>query len=279
MKNHFYFEVMRRTIIQFLDLFNDLRIARYDLDTGKLLKYISVPMKFAPKMKYWWWKDNTDSQGNKQFEIVMPIIGIKLTDVSFASDRLTNKHAKVRQERVLQNVKHNRFKNPVPFNFKFDVMIAAQYIIDITQILEQILPFFDPTAYIRITIPEVTIDHKEGDADEGAYPIDLKIIYEGSSQDMTPDIGEDEYRGILWTLSFKVEGYLFKPAMEDPIIHKAFIEYYVRQTVFPDNPNVTTTLTGLSAEKWPRDVTTEELSGSLYDESIKLLYKYEREGD
>lgn len=278
MKDHFYFEVMRRTIIQFLDMFNELRIARYDLETGKLLKYISVPLSFAPKTKYFWWQEKTAADGRKIRDILLPYIGIHLTNVALDKERLVNKNAKIRHERLLQEVKQSRFDNPVPYTFTFEVGIASEYMIDATQILEQILPFFDPTAFIRITIPELFVGHKETEDEEGAFSMDLKVIYDGASKDAPVEIAEDERRTILWTLTFNVEGYLFKPAISTPVIEKAITEYYVGQQI-TDTPTFTTTLCGLSAEKWPRTVTAPELSGAIYDESIKLLYKYERVGD
>ncbi len=283
MKNHFYFEVMRRTIIQFLDLFNDLRIARYDLETGKLLKYISVPLTFSPKMKQWWWKTKLDANGKKQHDIILPHVAVILTDIELDSGRIVNKHAKVRSERVFDDVLYKRFKNPVPYNYSFEVKIASEYMIDATQIIEQILPFFDPTAYIRVTIPDLTIDHKDEQDDLGAYPMDLKVVYEGASSESSIDMGEDEYRTLIWTLSFKVEGYLFKPEVEDKIIKTAFIDYYTHENgQWAEVPVVETTTTGLSSESWPITLsggTSALPSGAIYDDSIKLWYTYEREGN
>lgn len=283
MKNHFYFEASRRTIIQFLNLFNDIKIARYD-DTGKLLKYVSVPLKFAPKSKAWWWEEKFNNTTGKTIRnVILPHIACQMTGIELANDRLVNKHHKLRSERVLKlPVKHKRFENPVPYNFNFEVKLAAQYMIDISQILEQILPFFDPTAYIRITIPELNIDHKEEIIDEGAYPMDLKVVYDGGSWEANVDGGSDEYRVILWTLNFKVEGYLFKPDIEDPIIEHALINYYDYenyQVYGEEHPLVETTSNGLSAEKWPIPTLSGDLSGALYSESAKLWYTYEREGD
>lgn len=282
MKGHFYFEVMRRTIIQFLNLFNEIRIARYD-DTGRLIKYISIPLKFAPKTKHWWWVEKQDSEGRKIRDILLPFIGISMTDITLASNRITNKHAKIRSERVLDEYLLKRFKNPVPYDYTFEVKIASEYMIDSSQIIEQILPFFDPTAYIRVTIPELSIDHKETPEDSGGYPMDLKVIYEGSSQEINYEMTEEEYRVIVWTLTFKVEGYLFKPTISDPVIKTNLVEYYNREHgEWPEVPQVETEQTGLSGEAWPVTLSgsaTGSLSGALYDESAKLLYLYEREGE
>jgi hypothetical protein len=50
MRNFFYFGTIRKTIIQFLDIFKDLKIAKYD-ENGDIIKYVEVPVKFMPKQK------------------------------------------------------------------------------------------------------------------------------------------------------------------------------------------------------------------------------------
>jgi hypothetical protein len=287
MKNHFYFEVMRRTIVQFLNLFNDIKIARYD-NTGKLLKFISVPLKFAPKEKHWYFEEKYDNiNGRTVRNLILPYVAVNMTGVQSAGDkRAVNKHHRVRSKKGTESpIKMDRFENPVPYDFNFEVKIAAQFMIDINQIMEQILPFFDPTAYIRITIPDLNIDHKENDTEEGAYPLDLKVIYEDGSFETNIDMGAEENRILEWTLPFKIEGYLFKPNMETPIIEHALMNYYdtdVYEVYGEDGePLITTTTTGLSSENWPITITGGTtgagLSGAIYSDSAKLWYTYERD--
>ena len=291
MKEHFYFETSRRTIIQFLNLFNNIRIARYDVHTGKLLKFISVPLKFAPKEKHWWWKEKVNTSTGKTIrEVTLPHIAVIMTGIDLDNDRITNKHFKVRSERGhVSPIWHKKFDNPVPYTFNFEVQIAAQFMIDVNQILEQILPFFDPTAYIRITIPELHIDHPESDEEEGAFPLDLKVVYEGGQWETNIDMGSDEYRIIKWVLNFKVESYMFKPNMEEPVIEHALVDYYdswnyeyTTSLGLSAQPLIETTLTGLSAEKWPVTISggvSGLPSGALYSDTAKLWYTYESEQD
>jgi len=52
MDQYFYFASIRKTIIQFLDIFNNMRIAKYN-PNGTILKYVEVPIKLAPKEKFY----------------------------------------------------------------------------------------------------------------------------------------------------------------------------------------------------------------------------------
>lgn len=270
----FYYQAMRKTIVQFLDLFDGIVIGRYDTETGNLLKYISVPFKFAPKMKHWYWSEKTDPEtGTRTRDILLPMMACNLVNVEAASGRRVNNRYRART-RAKEDNSIERFFNPVPYDYQFEVKIAAEYMVDITQIMERILPFFDSHMFIRLVIPELDIVPE--DIDEGAHPLDLKVIYTGSSKEETLTFDSTEYRTILWTLNFTVEGYLFKPKYKYPIIKNIYKEYRIAGI---PSPMATTNTIGLSAEKYPLSVSPDDIEGSLVDEDLRVMYKYEREGD
>lgn len=270
----FYYQAMRKTIVQFLDLFDGISIGRYDNDTGQLLKYINVPFKFAPKMKHWYWREKIDPvTGTRTRDKILPMMACNLVGVESASGRRVNTKYRARTT----NKKNNnieRFFNPVPYDYTFEVSIAAEYMVDVTQIVERILPFFDSHMFIRLAIPE--LDIIPDDIEDGAHPLDLKVIYTGSSKEETLTFDATDLRVIMWKLNFTVEGYLFRPKYQYPIIKTIYQNFQVSQDSELFN---TTTLTGVSAAKYPIPTSSIEASGALYDEEIKLLYKYEREGD
>lgn len=269
--SRFYYQAMRKTIVQFLDIFDGISIGRYDTYTGQLLKYISVPLKFAPKMKYWYFEEKTDPDTGKRIrDKILPMIACNLVNVEQASSRNVNQKYRLRT-RNKENLNIERFFAPVPYDYSFEVKIAAEYMVDITQIMERILPFFDSYMFIRLTIPELDIIPE--DIKDGAHPLDIKVIYDGSQKEETLEFDETDYRVLMWTLNFKVEGYLFKPKYSYPIIKQTFEEF---KTSWNDDAFATLTNIGLSAEKYPLPVSDVELEGSLYDEDIKLIYKHER---
>lgn len=272
----FYYQAMRKTIVQFLDLFDGIAIGRYDTQTGELIKYVSVPLKFAPKMKQWYWDEKTDPDtGLRTKDKILPMMACNLVNVEQAEGRNVNQKYRARTT-VQRDNNIERWFNPVPYDYTFEVNIAAEYMVDITQIMERILPFFDNYIFIRLSIPE--LDITPDDVKEGAHPLDIKVLYEGSSKEETLDFAEEDYRTIIWTLNFRVEGYLFKPKYSYPIIKKSYQEYAI---VHPDmiEPAVDTQTVGLSADKYPLPVDATDLDEALYDNDIKLLYKYERTGD
>lgn len=268
---HYYYQASRRTIVQFLDLFNNIRIGRYNNDTGNLESFVKVPLKFAPKSKSFYWVEKLDSEGNRIRDLVLPMMACNLTSMEFAPDRQVSRTFRVKGDNIISENNVELLYNPIPYNYTFNVDIAAEYMIDITQIIEQILPFFDPSVYIRVTIPELSI----GTTSIGSYPLDLKVVYDSNSRDIPVTIDESDYRIIKWTLTFKVEGYLFKPKYEYPVIKKIITEWGIRSET---EPMPLTTTIGLSADKYKiTNLTQSELEGSVYDQSLGLLYKYEME--
>jgi hypothetical protein len=51
-RSFFHFGIIRKSIIKFLAIFDDIKIAKYNND-GSVEKYVDVPLKFMPKQKYY----------------------------------------------------------------------------------------------------------------------------------------------------------------------------------------------------------------------------------
>ena len=127
---------------------------------------------------------------------------------------------------------------PIPYNVDFEVSIIAKNQDDGLQIIEQILPFFQPTLNITITLNQELGEKKD-------FPVTLNSVsYE--------DDYEGDYltrRTLIYTLSFTVKTYLYGPVVsaEDETIKKVIVDYAadstptaareVRYTVEPDPVN------------------------------------------
>lgn len=208
-----------------IDVFNDMVVARYDT-TNNIIKYIKVPVKFAPKTKQWYWTELRDNKDRR--DQIFPIISIDLENVEYAGDRQVNRN--IRIPALNDGHKTQYFYNPVPYDFIFKVQVAAEYIIDESQIIEQILPFFTPENFIRITIPELDVTGLSQNGEDGSSKLDLRVVYDGSQNDMPVELDEAGYRILLWTHTFKVHGYLFSPIFESGVVNKIIQSYYVDES-------------------------------------------------
>lgn len=198
MEDFYFYKCIRRTVIQFLDMFNDINIERYDVH-GTVKGRYKVPIRYGPKSKaFLWVKDK------QRDEEMLPFISIYITGIDFDTTRLTNKYQDIR---VSDSPTTGVFaKNAMPYNIGFTVNIWALHMVDIDQIYEQILPYFGPHAFIKVVIPEMNIG------------FDVKIILNGCSPIMTDDVGEEEARVIKWDTTFTAQTWLFKPQMTDVVL-------------------------------------------------------------
>ncbi len=254
MKTYYYYQSLRKTIIQFLDIFNDIRIARYEADGATVRGYLKVPLKFAPKSKAWYWINE------RKYDEILPIMSATMQSCEFASDRVVNKDAKIIKSTSVDAGTVGRFLNPVPYNFGFQLSIWALFMVDIDQILEQILPFFEPQAFTQITIPELDAT------------VDVKVVFQSCTPDITFEMPDPDRRIVLWNLDFNVQGYLFRPITDSGIAEEIILNFYTDDDAF-DNKSTLSVLT--LGEPITGASETMYLSAGGYDDDGAVLFNYE----
>uniref|UniRef100_A0A6M3K7I9 Putative tail sheath stabilizer n=1 Tax=viral metagenome TaxID=1070528 RepID=A0A6M3K7I9_9ZZZZ len=255
MKTFYYYKALRRTIIQLLDVFNDIQISRYDTN-GVITDTFKVPLKFAPKMTAWTWLYE------KKDDEMLPIMSMQLNSVEFSPDRLGNRLKRIITSRNIDDGTIEKFLNPIPYNFGFQLSIWSLHMVDVDQILEQILPYFAPYIIMRINITELDAT------------FDVKVIFNGCSPDITNEYTDEERRVLMWNLDFMVHGYLFQPSSDSALIKKIITNYYTNEDSFNDRSTESTFTSAASGES----VSTIH-TGLGYDADSEILYSYERFGD
>ena len=50
--SHYYHEIMRKTIVSFGTLFNQIYLKHYDGQTGNVVDEMRVPLAYAPRQKF-----------------------------------------------------------------------------------------------------------------------------------------------------------------------------------------------------------------------------------
>jgi len=247
MKNFFYFGTIRKTIIQFLDIFKDIKIAKYD-DSGEINKYVQVPVKFMPKQKWYSWLEHRTHE--KRF----PSMGIQINNIEYDQSRHTGKHEDIALS--INNSDVQYYQNPVPYNIVFQVRIATNYVSEMDQIIEQILPYCSPYVVNNIKIDELDLDW------------DINIKFDGLEIDQEIDI--EDYRSNEWTLNFTVQTYILKPALdsETKLIKKVVNKIYTSKESWNKRDTTTDMPSGQGSED-------EELLILASKEDGKILFEYE----
>lgn len=213
MKTYYYYQAFRKTISQFLDLFNDIQVKRFDRN-GKFLKFVKVPLKYSPKEKIWYWLN--ERKDDEQ----LPMMSVQLTSVEYSLERQTNKHRYIIDTVSPSAGALRSYLNPVPYDIQFSLNIWSLYMHDIDQILEQILPFFQPFVYMRVAIPELFSTYE------------AKVLFGSASPDFESEFADEGWRVLKYTLDFTVQTYLFKPLEDRGLIDKILVNFYTNENAW-----------------------------------------------
>lgn len=191
---HFYNRTMRKVVVAFGTIFNDIELIRYD-SSGNQYHHMIVPLSYGSKEKYIT-RITSDPTLTKSIATLVPRISFNLDGLSYDSNR--------KQITTLQNFAYSstdKLKTqyvPVPYNFDFSMSIYVRNTEDGTQILEQILPFFTPD--FTVTVNFIDDMNKSYDLPIILNSVTSSVDYEGDF--MTT-------RLIIWDLNFTAKGYIW----------------------------------------------------------------------
>jgi len=193
----FYHNTIRRYVILFGTLFNDIHINREDTSQG-VTRTIKVPISYGPKEKMLARLDADPEL--KRPAIVLPRMSFELTDLNYGPTRKLNTIGKIVAANPDDTNSAKYQYTPVPYDLNFILSIAVKNADDGTRILEQILPFFTPNWNSTVDlIPELGIK------------LDIPIVLNAVSSEDTYEGDFEARRSIVWTLSFTMKGYIFGP--------------------------------------------------------------------
>ena len=197
---HFYHASIRRFVSAFGSLFNDIKVVR---STGSSLR---VPLAYGPKEKFL-------ARIDEQVDLQSPKVAIKLPRMSFEILNIAYDGASKlnRNNRIL--VGEKLYYTYAPYNISLSLSIMAKNQDDALQIIEQIIPYFQPE--YTITIKESVSDLLKTDV-----PITL------SSIDMTEDYEGDflSRRAIIYTLSFDAKVRFYGPERQTGVIKRVVVK-------------------------------------------------------
>ena len=227
----FYHETLRKCVVGFGTLFNDIHIVRRD-SSGNVQQSMKVPLAYGPKQKFLV-RLREDPSISKSVAITLPRIGFEIGAMSYDPTRKLNKIQKVKKAGSAGNKVDTQYM-PVPYNIDFEMYAMAKNSDDALQIVEQILPYFQPEYTITIN-DIVSMNSKR----------DVPIILNGISYEDNYEGDFAERRAIIYTLSFTAKAYLYGPVISGQVITKVQVDQFAdssanapkreqRYTVQPD---------------------------------------------
>ena len=255
MFEYFYNEILRNTVIAFGTLFNNISIEHTN-DAGEVIDVLKVPLAYGPTQKFLA-RLNQSPDLNKPVAITLPRMSFEFTGITYDPSR------KVTTTQTFTSVDPNNGQEtkkaymPVPYNMQFELSIMSKLNDDALQIVEQILPYFQPAYTLSVNLVKA-INEKR----------DIPIVLENITM-------QDDYEGdfttrrvLIYTLRFTAKTYMFGPiasATKD-IIKKATISYVasssttspVRELAYSIEPRAIKNYTGIVLTNITSDVTTTD---------------------
>lgn len=199
MLGHFYNKSIRKYIVLLQSLFSNVYVAR---ERGLQ----QVPITYASKERFIakLFQDIDTNCDYARVETILPRMYIHLVNMQYDPSRKTNVSNRQFQSSFSNGrpAINSQF-NPVPYDFEFEMGIWTRHQDDMFQIIEQILPYFQPdfTCQIKeLDENELVIDKR-----------DIPIIIESIQMDEDVEGDPSDRRRIQWVLSLRMKGWLYPP--------------------------------------------------------------------
>ena len=208
MFEYFYNEILRKTIISFGTLFNGLTIKQ----EGSTVK---VPLAYGPTQKFLARLEQAPNL-SQATQISLPRMSFEFTGMTYDSSRKVTTTQTIAVKNPDDGTDIKKVFMPVPYNMQFELAIMCKLNDDALQLVEQILPFFQPQ--YNLTINLVSLINEKKDVPVVLENITMQDEYEG---DFT------SRRVLYYTLRFTAKTYLFGPvtSASKDIIKTASVRY------------------------------------------------------
>jgi hypothetical protein len=220
--DNFYHEVVRKTVVAFGSLFNNLYVQRKN-NSGKVIQRMKVPLAYGPKQKFLVRLDEDVTRSAaepKKTAITLPRLGFEMTGLSYDAARKLNRVQKFKKVKGGDDKSMTSQFMPVPYNIGFTLYCMAKNSDDALQIVEQILPYFQPDYTVTLNaVPDMEIVR------------DVPIILNDVTYEDSYDGDFTTRRVIMYTLSFTAKNYLYGPVTSSKVIKTVQVDQYADMPV------------------------------------------------
>ena len=264
MFEYFYNEIFRKTIISFGTLFNDLTIKQTD-------STVKVPLAYGPTQKFLARLEESPDL-SKRTAMTLPRMSFEFVGLNYDPSRKVTTTQQITVKDPNDGTVTKKAFMPVPYNMQFELSIMTKLNDDALQIVEQILPYFQPSYNLTVQLVE-TMKEKR----------DIPILLENVTMDDQYEGNFTTRRVLLYTMRFSAKTYLFGPvttATKD-IIKKASVRYLAggsksteRDITYSVKPRAVKDYTDDVVTNLSEDITAEAVTINVDDGSNVTVKKY-----
>jgi len=210
---HFYHSKTKKAVALFGRLFNNIYVVRQN-STGEVISQLRVPLAYAPRQKYLERiRENPDLVNDTQVAIKLPRMSFEIVSLTYDAQRQLAKVGNFTTNSSTGEVnKRQKFFNPVPYSINFQLNAYAKSQDDALQIVEQILPTFNPQ--YALTIKPFAAEYPD-------FKEDVQIIIQGVSFSDDFEGAMEQRRTIIYSLDFEMKISYHGPIADTGIIRDA----------------------------------------------------------
>ena len=225
----FYWGTIRKAIVAFGNMFNNITVQRKD-SSGNLVQLLRVPLSYAPKQKFLAKIRQQPDVDTQNVQVVLPRMAFEMVSLDYDPNR---KISPIQQSRAVNSsTTASTQYAPTPYNINVLLYIYAKNQDDGLQIVEQILPYFNPDYNLTVkSIPELDIKND--------LPILLNSM--GFEDDYEGDFSTR--RAITWTLSFTMKLNFYGPVVKQGVIKSVIASTFSNSELTDQQQKITVSTT------------------------------------
>lgn len=238
--DHFYHEKFRKAVAIFGTLFNNLYVVRRN-NSGGTISSMKVPLSYAPKRSFLERiREQADLDTDTSVAIKLPRMSFEIIAISYDPARQLQKTNNYQSSGELPGLR-NKVYSYVPYTLAFQLNIYAKSQDDALQLVEQILPYFNPQFTVTIK-PFKTLPDVREDIPVTITGVDYADDYEGALE---------QRRTIIYTLFFDMKLNLYGPIDGQTVITKSIAK------LFDINASADSDLGSITVTPTPAGVTVD----------------------
>lgn len=205
---YFYHKRVRTAVSVFGSLFNNLNVLRAN-SAGEVISQVKVPLSYAPKRSF---LDRLQAmqqgeEAERRVAMKLPRMSFEITAMQFDAIRQLPKINHFHKNTDDEN-KRTKLYTSTPYNVTFQLSVYAKSQDDALQIVEQIVPFFNPQYTVTVKPFADQLDIKE----------DVPITLEAVTFSDTYENSFDQRRTIVYDLTFDMKINFYGPQNDYGII-------------------------------------------------------------
>ena len=208
---HFYHATMRKSVAVFGTLFNNMNVIRKD-GSGGILSQIKVPLAYGPKQKFLARLDQ-EAGFDAPLAIKLPRMAFQITSLEIDDTQKLQKKNKIVETHASDITKRKTISHYTSYNIGMSLYILTKNQDDGLQIVEQILPYFQPDYTVTIK-PVDNFDLKQ----------DVPIVLDSVSIDDQYEGEFTERRVLTYQLDFTMKMKFYGPTADVGLIREINVD-------------------------------------------------------